>query len=117
MRVILQGRAWLRDSFTIAAMSFSLRRFAKTRPWAFELLAAVLGLVLGIALMPVLIYYVGVAALGRYEGASLERLYSSLVEGLGQASIAAWVVVLGPYGVYLLLKALRGWWRASAHFG
>jgi hypothetical protein len=95
-------------------MSFSVRRFAKTRPWAFELGVAVIGLLLGVALMPVLIYNAGVAALGRYDGASLGRLYSSLFEGLGQASIAAWVVVLGPYGVYLLLKALRGWWRASA---
>jgi hypothetical protein len=95
-------------------MSFSVRRFAKTRPWAFELGAAAIGLVLGVALMPALIYNAGVATLGRYEGASLGKLYSSLFEGLGQASFAAWVVVLGPYGVYLLLRALRGWWRASA---
>jgi len=24
------------------------------------------------------------------------------------------VVFLGPYGLYLLFKALRSWWRASA---
>jgi hypothetical protein len=24
------------------------------------------------------------------------------------------VVVLGPYGFYLLVKGLRAWWRASA---
>jgi hypothetical protein len=23
-------------------------------------------------------------------------------------------VLLGPYGLYLLFKALRAWWRASA---
>jgi hypothetical protein len=34
--------------------------------------------------------------------------------GLREASIASWVVFLGPYGLYLLFKALRSWWRASA---
>jgi hypothetical protein len=52
--------------------------------------------------------------LGRYEGASLKALYASLFQGLAEASIASWVVFLGPYGLYLLFKTLRGWWRASA---
>jgi len=95
-------------------MSFSFRKFAKTRPWAFEMAIAVAGLLFGIGLMPVLIFYAGVATLGRYEGASLGALYSSLFQGLAEASIASWVVFLGPYGLYLLLKALRGWWRVSA---
>ena len=29
--------------------------------------------------------------------------------------MASWVVLLGPYGLYLLFKGLRGWWRASAN--
>ena len=95
-------------------MSFSFRQFAKARPWAFELGVAAVGLVLGVALMPVLIFYAGVATLGRYEGASLPTLYESLFQGLAQASIASWVVFLGPYGLYLMFKLLRGWWRASA---
>jgi hypothetical protein len=70
--------------------------------------------VLGVVLMPVLIFLAGVTALGRFEGASLGHLYSSLFQGLGEGSIASWVVVLGPYGLYLLFRALRGWWRASA---
>ena len=37
----------------------------------------------------------------------------SLFAGLGQGSIASWVVVLGPYGLYLLFKGLRAWWRAE----
>jgi hypothetical protein len=98
-------------------MAFSLRRFAKTRPWAAELTAAGLGLLMGVALMPVLIFYAGVAALGRYEGASLENLYSSLFFGLRDASVASWVVFLGPYGLYLLFKGIRGWWRTSARLG
>jgi len=92
----------------------SLGRLGLTGPWATELGLAALGLLLGVALMPVLIFYAGVAALGRYEGASLGNLYHSLFAGLGQASIASWVVFLGPYGLYLLFKGLRAWWRVSA---
>ena len=105
------------DSFTIPAMVSRtiLRRFGLTSPWSVELGVAVLGLLLGIGLMPVLIFYAGVFTLGRYEGAGLGPLYRSLWVGLGQASVASWIVLLGPYGLYLLFRGLRAWWRASAH--
>ena len=96
-------------------MAFSIRKLASDRPWAAELVVAGVGLGLGLFLMPVLIFYAGVAALGRYEGAGLGHLYSNLFEGLKEASIASWIVFLGPYGLYLLFRALRGWWRASAN--
>jgi hypothetical protein len=83
--------------------------------WPMELGLAALGLLIGAGVLPVLIFYSGALTLGRYEGASLGRLYHSLFVGLGQASIASWVVLLGPYGLYLLFKGLRAWWRASAH--
>jgi hypothetical protein len=95
-------------------MSFSLRQLAKNRPWAMELLIAATGLLLGVTALPVAIFYSGAATLGRYEGASLKALYASLFQGLAEASIASWVVFLGPYGLYLLFKTLRVWWRASA---
>jgi hypothetical protein len=84
-------------------------------PWSVELALAALGLLAGVGLMPVLIFYTGVATLGRYEGASLGHLYHSLFAGFGSGSTASWVVVLGPYGLYLLFKGLRAWWRASGH--
>ena len=95
-------------------MALNLAQLAEERPWAAELLVAGIGLLAGVTLMPVLIFYAGVAALGRFDGASLGRLYSSLFEGLREASIASWVVFLGPSGQYLLFRALRAWWRASA---
>jgi hypothetical protein len=95
-------------------MALNLAHLAEKRPWAAELIVAGIGLLLGVILMPVLIFYAGVAALGRFDGASLGHLYSSLFAGLREASIASWVVFLGPYGLYLLLRALRAWWRASA---
>ncbi len=71
-------------------------------------------LLTGIGVMPLLIFYAGVATLGRYEGASLGRLYGSFFAGLGQASTASWVVLAGPYGLYLLFKGLHAWWRVGA---
>ncbi len=95
-------------------MDFDFARLAEERPWAAELIVAGVAVLFGLTLMPVLIFYAGVGALGRFDGASLGHLYSSLFEGLREASIASWVVFLGPYGLYLLFKALRSWWRASA---
>jgi len=92
----------------------SITELAEERPWAVELAAAVVCLTIGVALMPMAIFYTGAAALGRYEGASLGHLYSSVFTGIGASSTAAWVVVLGPYGLYLLFKLLRAWWRAGA---
>lgn len=80
------------------------------------MVAAAAGLLLGVSLMPILIFYAGAATLGRFEGASLGRLYGSLFLGLKEASIASWVIFLGPYGLYLLFRGLRAWWRASASF-
>jgi len=95
-------------------MALNLAQLTEERPWAAELLVAGIGLLLGVTLMPVLIFYAGVAALGRFDGASLGNLYANLFAGLKDASIASWVVFLGPYGLYLLFRTLRAWWRASA---
>ena len=80
-----------------------------------ELGVAALGLLAGVGIMPVLIFYAGVATLGRYEGAGLGPLYHSLFLGLREGSLASWTVLLGPYGFYLLSRGLRAWWRASVH--
>ena len=95
-------------------MALNLAQLTEERPWTAELLVAGIGLLLGVTLMPVLIFYAGVAALGRFDGASLGNLYANLFAGLKDASIASWVVFLGPYGLYLLFRTLRAWWRASA---
>jgi hypothetical protein len=95
-------------------MASNLPRLARQRPWAAELIVAGIGLLFGVTLMPMLIFYAGVGVLGRFDGASLGTQYLSLFQGLREASIASWVVFLGPYGLYLLFKALRAWWRASA---
>ena len=95
-------------------MAFSIRRIASSSPWGVEITIAAVGLLIGVTLMPVLIFYTGVALLGRFDGASLGGLFASIFAGLKEASIASWVVLLGPYGLYLLFRALRLWWQASA---
>ncbi len=96
------------------AVNSSFRTWIQSRPWVLESAAAVLGLLIGVALLPALIFYAGAATLGRYEGASLGNLYASLLAGLREGSVASWAVFLGPYALYLLFRLLRLWWRAGA---
>lgn len=96
------------------ALNTSIVEWGRSRPWALESAVVVAALLAGVALMPVLIFYVGAAALGRYEGASLHALYASLFAGMQEGSIASWLVFLGPYLLYLLFRGLRVWWRAGS---
>jgi hypothetical protein len=78
---------------------------------------ALLALMTGGLVLPVLIYFCGIALLGRYEGASLERTYRVVLGGLSAGSVASWVVVLGPYLLLQLAGLLRAWWHAGAKNG
>jgi hypothetical protein len=91
-----------------------LARIGLTSAWTVQLGVAVCALLTGALLLPILIYFTGVSTLGRYEGASLGNLIRSVYVGLGQGSIASWVVILGPYALYILFKALRAVWRSPA---
>jgi hypothetical protein len=82
--------------------------------WSREALIALIALVVGFGLMPLLIFYAGITLLGRYEGGNAARIYEGVYHGLQLGSAASLIVVFGPYGLYLILKALRLWWRASA---
>jgi len=84
------------------------------RGWSRELWFTGIALAVGFALMPVLIFWVGSSVLGRYDGASVHGIFESVYNGLKAGSAASWIVLLGPYGLYLAYKALRLWWRASA---
>ena len=91
-----------------------LRQLGLGSLWAQEIAIAVIALAIGFGLMPLLIFLAGSASLGRYEGASAAAMYSSLFQGFKSGSSAAWIVLLGPYGLYLLYRGLRLWWQASA---
>ena len=91
-----------------------LKRLHLDGGWAQEAGLAAFALALGFGIMPILIFFAGSGALGRYDGASVARIYDGLYHGLGAGSLASWIVALGPYALYLLFKSLRLWWRASA---
>jgi hypothetical protein len=82
--------------------------------WSRELWLTAFALTAGFGLMPVLIYLLGSSLLGRYEGASLHRTFESIYAGVQSGSVASWIVLFGPYGLYLIFRALRLLWRASA---
>lgn len=90
------------------------RRAGRLRGWSRELALAGMVLVLGAALMPLIVFLAGSSLLGRYEGASAARLYATVYSGLRTGSIASWIVLLGPYGLYVLLRGLTAWWRLGS---
>ena len=112
------GRAARHFVYTAAMASNTIReRFGLRGGWIREVVVAVVGLVVGFGLMPIFIFLAGSSALGRYDGASVGTLFASLYNGFSQGSLASWIVLLGPYGLYLLFQGLRLWWRASARLG
>jgi hypothetical protein len=93
-------------------------RFSQILPgarggWLRELTLTVTALLVGFLAMPALIYFVGSTALGRYEGASLGRLFKSIYGTLESGSLASWVVLLGPYALLLIFRGLKVWWRVG----
>ena len=90
------------------------QRLGLSGGWSRELWLTAIALAAGFGLMPVLIYFLGSSLLGRYEGASLRRIFESIYAGVRSGSAASWIVLLGPYGLYLIFRALRLLWRASA---
>jgi hypothetical protein len=90
------------------------QRLGLSGGWSRELWLTAIALAAGFGLMPVLIYFLGSSLLGRYEGASLRRIFGSIYAGVQSGSAASWIVLLGPYGLYLIFRALRLLWRASA---
>jgi hypothetical protein len=90
-----------------------LNRYRESSELVKQLSVAGILLLAGLSVLPVLIFFAGEVLLGRYEGASLPGTFAAVFAGLRSGSIASWVVVLGPYLLFLLFKGLRAWWRAS----
>jgi hypothetical protein len=69
-----------------------------------ELLWMLIALVVGVLLLPPLIWLVGSRVFGPYAGGGSRELVSHFFTGLGQGRAALWLVALGPY---LVISALR----------
>lgn len=81
------------------------RRFGAIGGIGREALIVALCLVMGVVVMPCLIFAVGRAALGAYAHGNLFALWSDFLQGLRDGSQAFWFIALGPY---LLVWLLRG---------
>lgn len=69
-----------------------------------ELLTFLLSLVLGIVVLPCMIWLVGRAALGPYANGGLFALWHDFLLGLARGSMSFWVIALGPYALLCLLR-------------
>jgi hypothetical protein len=72
-----------------------------------ELLSFALCLLLGLLVMPCLIFLVGHLALGPYTHGGVLALWSDYLRGLASGSMAFWCIALGPYAALWLLRAGR----------
>jgi hypothetical protein len=87
------------------------RRLRRTRGMQRELLTLGLCLVLGLVVMPLLIWLVGSLELGPYANGGLGGLLRDYYVALAHGSLVQWLVALGPYAAVWLLRGLRLWFR------
>jgi hypothetical protein len=81
---------------------------APPQPWRFELWFAVGGLLVGLLVLPALIYLIGTLLLGPYSQPNgFLSFYGGLLADLARGQLRAWTLVLGPY---LVSVTLRGIW-------
>jgi len=83
------------------------RRYRRSSGAGHELVGFAICLVLGVIVMPILIYAVGSARLGPYANGGLFALWRDYVVALGHLSLAFWLVALGPYAALWMLRGAR----------
>ena len=72
-----------------------------------ELALAGLCLLLGVVVMPCLIFAVGRGSLGPYEHGGVFALWRDFLQGLAHGSEAFWFVAIFPYLLLCVLRLLR----------
>ncbi len=95
------------------------RNYRRRKGLAREVITLVLGLLTGLLVMPFAIYLVGRTLLGGYLRSTTDAtpagavaLWSDFIAGLSQGSLAHWLVLLGPYVLYLIFRIGRSAFRA-----
>jgi hypothetical protein len=73
-----------------------------------ELLWILIALVIGVLLLPPLIWLVGSRVFGGYAGGGIRDLVDHFFRALGQGQQGAWIVALGPYLAILVLRLTVG---------
>jgi hypothetical protein len=80
-----------------------------------ELLWMLIALVVGVLLLPPLIWLVGSRVFGPYAGGGSRELVGHFFAGLGQGRAALWLVALGPYLVVSAARITLAGMRAVRH--
>ena len=78
-----------------------------------EVLWILVGLALGVLLLPPLIWLAGSRVFGPYAGGSARDFVDHFLTGLGQGQQAFWIIALGPSLAILALRLTRAAVRAT----
>jgi hypothetical protein len=88
--------------------------FTRARAWyvsqptlIFEAVTFGIALLVGLLLMPALIYLAGSITLQDYANGGMAALYGDFYKGLFEPRTSNWVVVLGPFAFLTLLRTFR----------
>ena len=88
--------------------------FTRARQWyfsqpvlTFEAVTLGLALLVGLLVMPALIYLAGIAVLKEYANGGLFALYGDYYKGLFEPRSSYWLVVIGPFVFLCLARIFR----------
>ena len=80
-------------------------------PLRFELTTLAAALLVGLFVLPVLIFIAGRSTLGAYANGGLWALFADYFRGLAAGYLSNWMAVIGPYVFALLARILAFVWR------
>lgn len=80
--------------------------FSQSRP-KFEALTLGLALLVGLLVMPALIYLAGRYTLREYANGGVFALFGDFYKGLFEMRPSCWIVVLGPFVFLTLIRLFR----------
>lgn len=75
--------------------------------WIFEAVTLGLALLIGLIVMPALIYVAGRLTLREYQNGGVFALYLDYFKGLVGMRESCWIATLGPYGFLMLFRLFR----------
>jgi len=78
-----------------------------------ELAVLAVLLFLGLAALPIVIWFVGKAVFGAYGGAGYMDFYGTLSSKIRSGDLVSWFLVLSPYLVWQIVRLTALGWRAA----
>ena len=87
-------------------LSAPLRYAREGGPVRREAMIAAAALLVGLLVMPAIVWVAGRASLGEYTHGGVFSLMGDYLRGLAHGELAYWIVLAGPYGFVLLGRIL-----------